>query len=262
MNIQTRGVPRIRKVVITRSREGNLELASRLVALGFEVTPVETMELLPPDNWSEIDASLRRLEEFDWLVLTSAVGARAFVKRMRELGLALPWKGRPAVAVVGEKTRDSLTSEGVRVDFVPSEYLTQRLASELPTDGGGNLLLLRADIADPGLVRAFEHAGLKTTEHAVYRTTTRGRQRISAARFDDADAIVFGSPSAVEGFVSRLDSAARRYLLSRNLLTVCIGPVTARAAKDHGFQRILTPATHTFDGAISALMSAAGVEAA
>jgi uroporphyrinogen-III synthase len=171
---------KIGKVMITRSREGNEDLKRRLEARGFQVVARETIKLLSPGDWSAVDASLSRLSSFDWLVLTSPVGADRFILRMRELSLRLP-SGRaggqggeedtkPAVAVVGTKTGDVLKRAGVPVDFVPSEYTTWALAKELPRDKGRDVLLLRADIGDPELVTSLARDGFRVREHAIYRT--------------------------------------------------------------------------------------------
>ncbi|MDA4117590.1 MAG: uroporphyrinogen-III synthase [Thaumarchaeota archaeon] len=264
MKTQTAGARKvIRKVVITRSREGNEQLAARLGAIGFEAISIETMTFLPPEDWSQVDASLTRLGDFDWLALTSSIGARSFAERMRELSLDVPWIGKPAVAAVGDKTSETLQEVGISVDFVPSVFLTRALARELPRGRGDKVLLLRSDIADPGAVPALERAGFKVKEHAVYRTRSTakpGDQRIAEAQVADADAIVFGSPSAVGGFVARLEAGARDSLMTRNVLVVCIGPVTAEAAKEQGFGRIVTPTSHTFDSLLEKLSSAASNE--
>jgi uroporphyrinogen-III synthase len=246
-------------VVITRSKEGNEELAGKLEALGFEAVSVETMTFLPPDDWSRVDASLSKLGDFDWLVFTSSVGARRFAKRMNELSLRVPWDGKPSVAAVGEKTRNALLGEGIAVSFVPSEYLTRTLAGELPRDRGRRVLLLRADIADPGMVPSLRRAGFRVKEHVIYRTSAATGRKVARAELDGADAIIFGSPSAVEGFVERLDMSARDSLGAEDLLAFCIGPVTARAAEANGFRRIVTPGWHTFESLLKMLGSVAVV---
>src|SRR5580704_17926745 len=103
MKIQAAGTRHAMKIVITRSKQGNADLTEKLTELGFRVVAVETMNFLPPESWSEIDTSLSNLSRFDWLLLTSAVGADNFMRRMRDLSLRLPWEGKPAVAAVGEK---------------------------------------------------------------------------------------------------------------------------------------------------------------
>ena len=125
MKAQVEGARKVTKVVITRSRKGNAELARSLRAIGLEPIAVDTIEFLPPEDWSSVDPTLKMLGEFDWLVVTSPTGAEFFTRRMKALSLAVPWSGRPEVAAVGEKTSAALQREGIAVDFVPSEYLTR-----------------------------------------------------------------------------------------------------------------------------------------
>ncbi|HEV2389579.1 MAG TPA: uroporphyrinogen-III synthase [Nitrososphaerales archaeon] len=259
MKAQPVGARKLAKVVITRSRKGNAELASRLEAIGLEPISVDTIEFLPPQDWSRVDASLRRLGEFDWVLLTSPTGAEFFAGRMKALSLAVPWSGRPEVAAVGEKTSAALQKEGIRVGFVPSEYLTKALAEQLPKGQGDRLLLLRADIGDLELAAALERRGFQVTDLTIYRTSPVAGAEDESTRpaLRDADAIVFASPSAVEAFMKRFVPGAASSEMTRRLLAVCIGPVTAKAARDRGFERILSPKTHTIESLVRELGKAA-----
>jgi len=259
MKAQVAGARKITKVVITRSRKGNAELARSLKAFGFEPIQVDTIEFLPPEDWSSVDASLKKLREFDWLLLTSQTGAEFFAQRMKALSLAMPWGGKPEVAVVGEKTRAALQREGINVGFVPSAYLTRALAEQLPRARGRRLLILRADIGDPEVVATLQREGFRVTDLAVYRTSSVATDEEEAKEpaLRGADAIVFASPSAVEAFMKRLDSDAAASVLTKRLLAVCIGPVTAKAARGRGFERIIAPKIHTIEGLVAELESAA-----
>jgi uroporphyrinogen III methyltransferase / synthase len=241
-----------RRVVITRSREGNEELALRLGQMGFQAISIDTMSFSPPYDWSGVDGSLRRLHDFDWLVFTSATGAEFFARRASELSIELPWRGKPAVAAVGEKTRDALRGAGVSVGFVPSEYLAEKLAVELPTNRGRDVLLLRADIANPAMTKVLTRRGFRVEEHAIY--LTRLSKEGAEADIGGAEAIIFASPSAVEGFSSRVD--AKTLARARGILALCIGPVTAQAAKGRGFKRTAMPKVHTFEGVLEELRRA------
>ncbi len=260
MRAQVAGTRKVTKVVITRSKKGNAELARSLKALGFEPVSIDTLEFLPPEDWSSVDASLARLGEFDWLLFTSSTGVEFFVQRMKGLSLAVPGHGKPAGAGGGEKTSATLQREGIEVEFVPSEYLTRALAEQLPRGRGKHLLMLRADIGDPDVVATLERSGFRVTDLAVYRTSSAagvGGEATEAA-IRGADAIVFASPSAVEAFMRGLESAAAASALTKRMLSVCIGPVTAAAARGHGFERVLTPKTHTIEGVVQCLGKAAG----
>jgi uroporphyrinogen-III synthase len=258
MKTQVAGTRAIRKVVVTRSRKGNGELAGRLSALGLEPVAIDTIEFLPPDDWSSVDAELSNLAEFDWLLFTSVTGVEHFAKRMRSLSLSLPWHGRPVVATVGEKTAAALRMEGVEVEFVPSVFVTRALAEELPRDRGNKILILRADNGDPEAASILERAGFQVHDLTVYKTSA-----ISAAADDafgaglrDADAIVFASPSAVDSFMGQAGLGPTESSMAKGLLAVCIGPVTEGAARRHGFNRVITSKTHTIDGLLMALKAA------
>jgi uroporphyrinogen-III synthase len=259
MNAQVERTRKLTRVVITRSKKGNAELARKLRALGVEPVAVDTIGFLPPKDWSGVDASLRGLADFDWLLITSPTGAEFFAQRMRELSLALPWQGRPAVAAVGEKTGAALKSEGIGVDFVPSDYTTRALADQLPRGPGDRVLVLRADVGSPELVPALERREFRVRDLPIYRTCSSGA-REATPEVDGAEAVLFASPSAVEAFVGKL-GPARTASLAGKALAVCIGPVTGEAARDSGFKRVRVPDDHTTDGLVRCLASVAeGVE--
>ncbi|MDV3244353.1 MAG: uroporphyrinogen-III synthase [Nitrososphaerales archaeon] len=231
-----------RKVIITRSHQGNLELASRLAAMGIEALPLDLLSFLPPEDWNLVDAVLRSIRSYEWVLFTSSTGARFFAERMRFLGIGIGWKPPPRVAAVGDRTAESLRGEGVRVDFVPGRFLTEALADELP-GGSGRVLLLRADIADRATKERLVERGFLVDDVPIYRT--RNLQLKDLSSITDADTIIFASPSAVEAFCAQL--GPRRMAVAARKVAVCIGPVTANAARKQGFVRIAEPDSHTFD---------------
>ena len=231
----TAGPTRIQNVVITRSKKGNAELAADLRQRGFNPITVDTMSFLPPKSWSGIDASLKVLRSYDWVVFTSVTGVEFFARRMDELSLELPRGAPPSFAAVGKSTAGALSKLGVVGTFTPSSYLTQKLAEELPITRGRRALLLRADIADPAM-----------EEFPVYRTEYGAAG--DDVLLDGADLIVFASPSSVEGFCMK--ATASKLESYRALRVVCIGPVTARAARERGFNHIITPKVQTFDSLV------------
>ncbi len=240
------------RVVLTRSAAGNSKLERELAARGYKPITVESIELAPPSDWHEVDLALQELANFDWVIFTSAVGARNFAERLNVLGLRLP-EGRPLVAAVGPATRQALEDHSIPVSFVPSRYLTEQLGSELPRveSGKGSLLVLRSDIADKRMLQVLEQRGFEVEEHAIYITRIQRSARGLDPELGEADAILFASPSGVEGFVSQVGEARMKSL--RKKLAACIGPVTAKAAREHGFSRVITPEVHTFEALLAEL---------
>jgi uroporphyrinogen III methyltransferase/synthase len=242
----TRGGTGIQRVVITRSRKGNIELATELRRRGFIPVSVDTISFLPPKNLPSLDACLKDLHSYHWVVFTSATGVGFFARRMKKLSLEMPWKGPPSVAAVGAGTGRALSNLGIETDFMPSSYLTRKLADELPYKQGQRVLLLRSDIADPVMPERMKRRGFEVTESPIYRTRygDGGVDR----RLDDADLIVFLSPSSVEGFCKKVNVSELEDLRSKRV--ACIGPVTATAAREHGFKRIISPKSHTVDSLV------------
>jgi uroporphyrinogen III methyltransferase/synthase len=231
------------KVLLTRSAFGNEVLSRKLNDMGLCPLSFATIQFEPPEDWATVDRALSLLHSFDWVAFTSATGVRFFLERMEALHLNVPWRGRPHVAAVGRGTEQVLVSSGIRVDFVPSKYLTAKLASELPSNKGDKVLLLRAKVSDQTMSNILKERNIGVTEIAIYRTRMVSRGQIESLK--SVDIVVFASPSSVESLCTNLTAEELDRLRSR--LVVCIGPVTARAAEDWGFRRVRYPQTHTFD---------------
>lgn len=240
--------PRIPKVIVARSAEGNRELSVKLRRMGMRPVPVETLKFADPSDWRRVDESLRSVGGFDWIVLTSVRGAESFAKRVRRRGVSVT--GRfPRIAAVGEKTAERLKEHGYRVDFVPSEYLTVSIGRQLPTDFGKWVLLLRAQGASEEVAKVLRKRGFHVESAPIYSTRVVGTT-LKGARLDQADAILLGSPSEVEGLVRRVPDAVLARLKEK-ALAACIGPVTARAARKAGFRHVLSSKLHTFDALLT-----------
>ena len=240
---------RSKTVILTRSREGNAELSTRLREIGFSPLSVDSLAFSPPADWSQVDAFLKRLATFDWLVLTSTTGVRFFLDRVAKLGLRAPWVGKPATAAVGPKTAAALEAAGLTVEFVPSSFRTLALGEELPVEYGNRALVLRADVANEGLVEKLRERGFQVGTATLYITAAPKIEELNG--FGDASFIVFASPSAVRGFCSKMRPEELARL--RSSKAVCIGPVTEAAAKEHGFGNTVTPPVNTLDAGVEEL---------
>ncbi|QQG49270.1 MAG: uroporphyrinogen-III synthase [archaeon] len=240
-------------VLLTRSHEGNLELEGKLRAMGLEVVALDLLAFRSPSSWFEVDSKLEELARFDWLVFTSSTGARFFSDRMKYLGHPLSWGPKPKVGAVGEGTRGTLAERGVRVDFTPREYLTEALARDLPGPPG-SVLLLRADIAEKRMTEVLQGRGFSVEDVPIYRT--------EKMKIDDpgqvlgTQVIVFGSPSAVDSFCTSIPEGMLNQVLAKT--AVCIGPVTAAAARDRGFTSVVMPDRSTFESLLDLVRETMG----
>jgi uroporphyrinogen-III synthase len=112
------------------------------------------------------------------------------------------------------------------------------------------VLCARADVAPEGLEDALAAKGWTPLRVDAYRTRiprSLPAEARAALRAGTVDAVTFTSASTVRGFV-RLVGAAKG-----NPKVVCIGPVTAREARDHGFRVHAVARPHTLEGLVAAL---------
>ena len=75
------------RILVTRSPHQASALADHLRALGAEPILIPTIELVDPTSFAPLDAALRNLDHFHWLLFTSANAVEAFHHRFEVLNL-------------------------------------------------------------------------------------------------------------------------------------------------------------------------------
>ncbi|MFY9571297.1 MAG: uroporphyrinogen-III synthase, partial [Blastocatellia bacterium] len=70
--------------MVTRARSQSAEMTARLESIGASVIHYPTIEVVPPSSWEQVDASIERLQDYDWIVFTSANGVEFFLHRLLE----------------------------------------------------------------------------------------------------------------------------------------------------------------------------------
>src|SRR4029077_562967 len=109
-----------RKVLVTRSAEGNSVEKAKLEKRGAEVVEFAAIEFFPPSSWDQCDLAIAMLDEINWIVFTSANGVRGFFERCHlkpETEIVLrKLKNRerlsPKFACVGPATKRMLEERG------------------------------------------------------------------------------------------------------------------------------------------------------
>ena len=77
-----------KRILVTRARAQAQELVTRLQELGAIPIVFSVIHIVPPaDNYVALDAALRQLATFDWVVFTSVNGVVHVWERLAVLGL-------------------------------------------------------------------------------------------------------------------------------------------------------------------------------
>lgn len=243
-------------VIVTRAAEQSGKLVEELTARQARVKVVPLISFAPPENYSEMDAELARINTFDWILFTSANAVHAMDRRRRQLAGDAAAETLPRAAAVGPATADEAEHAGFSVDYVATNRSGAGLAEELQEElKGRSVLLPRSDRANPELPEALRRNGARVTEVMAYRTLPPSddiRNQMKASLKEGADGILFFSPSAVHGFVE-LVGRERLTSLEGKAVMVAIGPTTARALSAAGAQRIAWAADTTPRAVIDAL---------
>lgn len=245
-----------RCIVVTRAAAQGAALLDALRALGATPIAAPAIRILPPEDPRPLTAALERLEEIDWLVCTSANAVHAILAAR---GPDATWPETLRVAAVGTATAVALRAAGLAVAFTPSQAVADALGRELPVTAGDRVLWPHGDLAGPALIDALAARGATVVAPVAYRTVSDAGSLGVAEILRDGhvDAITFTSGSTVRHVVDGLTAAGIAVAdldpVTRPLI-VCIGPVTAAAARDCGLPVDAVAASHDDAGLIDALL--------
>jgi uroporphyrinogen III methyltransferase / synthase len=202
------------RIVVTRPSGQDEELAARLEALGHEVTRCPLIEIEPlGDDPVEVSG-------YDWVVVTSANGARELLRRATG--------PMPRLAAIGPATAAALGG----ADLVPAVSTQEGLLAELPRPAG-RVLFAAAEGA-----RSLLQEELGADVVVLYRT-----RELRVDALPSAELYVLASGSGARALAAH----------GTGLPVVTIGPETSRAAREGGLDVVAEAEEHTADGLVAAV---------
>ncbi len=234
-------------MVVTRAPEQARELSDALRALGAEVLLLPTVSFASVENPAELDAALRRLDAFDWLVFTSQNAVRFLLERAGAIGVAssVLSGAKLSVAAVGPATAGAAADAGLRVTYMARNPSGEALASELTRFvAGKSVLVPRSNRSDERLLRGLMEAKAKVNDVVAYRTLEAGEvnaEALAQLRTGNVDAILFASPSSFQNLCSAIP-VPELAKLSLRVNFAAIGPTTARSLREAGVRVAIQPA--------------------
>ena len=231
------------RIVVTRPESKSL--ADELERLGAEVTIVPLIEIRPAEGRALEDA-IDTMASYDWVVLTSVNGVAAVAKGLA--GLA-----GSQVAAVGPVTAAAVQELGVEPAFV-AKRASDDIAEGLGDIAGKRVLLPQADIAEAHLAEELRGRGADVETVVAYRTILVEPPMWGILPLRIADAVVLASGSACRSLAAAGGAGGGAML-------VCIGPKTAKVAREVGLKVGLVADETTADGIIRALVDQFGDKA-
>ncbi len=246
-----------KRIVITRSAAQSESIARELLVCGAIPVVLPLVSFAEAEDFAPLDAAIAQIEQFDWIIFTSAQAVRAVVKRSKELKKSLIQAGSNLCAAsVGPVSAEAAREAGFPVEYVAETHTGAALAEELGARlRGAKVLLPRSDRANPDLPPALKRHGAQVTEVTAYRTlrpTEIDQRNLRQVADGEADAILFFSPSAVQHFAELFGGEQMRALQDK-LAIAAVGPVTANALRGAGVTRMVVAGDTTATAVVESL---------
>ncbi len=239
------------RVVVTRAEAQSTELARCLAEAGASVALLPLIEVIPPADPRPLSRAASELPLYDWVVLTSANGARALLDAAEG---SLP--ARLAVAVVGNATAAVLREASIEPRLVAAKGNAEALLADLaPHVANRRVLLPQAADARPLLARGLEAAGADLSIVIAYNKRLPADAPARAAELFSSSPlgwVTFTSGGIARHFASLFGTGwpERR----AGLLAASIGPVTSADLRALGVEPAVEAAEPTDEALVAGIV--------
>ena len=245
-----------KRIVITRTREQASVLGEALAELGAQVIEIPTIEIREPASWRPLDQAIRRLEEFHYLLVTSANGARSFLARLNACGRDVRDLKGLVIGAIGPATAAQFAKTGIKVDFVPKDYRAEGLLEVLSSHDlrGKCFLIPRAKVARDLVPQALEERGASVEVVEAYETVSPEFPPGELERLltPPPNMLTFTSSSTAANFAKLLDDRKLEDVLD-GVAVASIGPITSDTLRDFGLEVTVEAKHSTIPGLVQAI---------
>lgn len=245
------------RILTTRASKQSCGLAGPLRNLGAEVIEIPTIEIKPPENYEPLDSALKKIKEYDWLILTSVNGVDAVFERLKTLRMSPRELEHLEIAAIGPATKKAIEAHGLKVAVTPDKYVAEFVVESLRgRTEGKRALLARAKIARDVLPNELKKTGVLLDVVEAYETVIPAGaqsklQKLFASQDRRPDVVTFTSSSTATNFLSLLGNG-RQQILSKVCLA-SIGPVTSNTLQSAGFLPTVEAREYTVQGLVLAI---------
>jgi uroporphyrinogen-III synthase len=259
-------------VLVGRARHQASALSAGLRRLGAEVLEIPFIEIHKPQSYQALDAALKNLSQYDWLILTSVNGVDAVWARLKKLGLGHGAADHLKIAAIGPATGKAIESQGAEVTAIPKEYVAESVVASLRRRvKGKRVLLARAKVARDVIPRELRRLGAAVDVVEAYETVVpqSSRNRVRSALQSSRlcpDVIAFTSSSTVRNFAELLNerghstaASLRRGLAPdlqekfKRIRFASIGPITSSTLRELGLPVDVEAKVYTIPGLVEAI---------
>ena len=228
-----------KKIIVTRAKKQASYLVNLLEEQGAEVIEFPMIDIVPPQNWNDVDRAIEMLHIYNWIIFTSVNGVEFFFKRLRETKKDIRELKGINIATIGEKTAKAVENYGLTVNMLPDEYKAEGIIESFEKSDikGKKILIPRAKDAREILPHELQKKGAEIHVVTVYETKKPEPEKVKEIKEmlnrGAIDVVTFASSGTVRNFLSIIPKYKELLLKST---IACIGPITAKPLRDIGIE--------------------------
>lgn len=250
-----------RRIIVSRAKEQAGSLSNLLRDEGADVLEIPFIEIRPAQSYEALDKAIENLLNYDWLILTSVNGVKAFFSRLEKQGKSEADLLHLKIVAIGPATSKAIEKHGIPVDVMPDEYVAEAVVEELRNQvKGERVLLVRAKVARDVIPNALRELGARVHVMEAYETVVPESSRTTILEALKSDkrpyAITFTSSSTVKNFLELVGQENVQSGLLDGVKLASIGPVTSATLRDVGLRVDIEAKEYTIPGLVEAILKA------
>ena len=246
------------KLFISTRPAGRSDEMKRLFEnAGAELLEMPLIKIEPLSISAQEKKLVKNIEQFDWLILTSANGVHHFFEAFSKISAKTKLTEQIKIAVIGNKTKKKLDEYGYSSDFVnpgnTAEDFSEAFLKHLQKEKKQPKILLALGKLARTVIQNQLINTAKCTRIDFYTTVipeTVDLNILKRIKEDQYEMLIFTSPSGIKNFL-KISSVKHQ----KNLRIACIGDTTARTAKDNNIEPLVIAEEASAKGLINSIIN-------
>lgn len=234
-----------KKVLVTRDKRQAGEFSDKIEKMGGVAVELPFIEI--ESTLDKLDREM--LKSYSALLFNSPNGVREFMNKVEDIRDIAHLK----IGAVGSKTKELLEGYKIKADFIPEEYLVERLAEEAVkhTQAGEKILIITSDISPCDTDKFNSIYDRHFDKIVAYKTKKIVREKEEVLNtLKKIEIVTFLSSSTVDAFMASIENDVEAV---KNIKFASIGPVTSETMKKYGLTVDFEAKIYDVNGIIEAI---------
>lgn len=234
-----------KKVLVTRDRRQAGEFSDKIEKMGGVAVELPFIEI--ESTLDKVDREM--LKKYSTILFNSPNGVREFMSKIGDIRDIAHLK----IGAVGSKTKELLEGYKIKADFMPKEYLVEKLAEEAInyTKPGEKILIITSDISPCDTEKFNSIYDRHFDKIVAYKTKKIKRDKEEVLKtLKKIEIVTFLSSSTVDAFMESIENDIEAV---QNIKFASIGPVTSETMKNYGLSVDFEAKVYDVNGIIEAI---------